>query len=304
MLSATSTRRFGCSTLQTTVFLERRLRAHLVTRDRLLYDTAYGSRGVAPVGVAHLYVTLRGMLQVAGGPALAGPHAYALAETEFDHVVPGARTFRSFGAPCEIVELRVPTRDLLRPIGLDRGPLELPPPVWDAYDELSRTRTQPAVHRLLDALAAAGILSRDLTSSVITAEPERFQRIWSVLEPLYGQLATSTSLKQLAAIARLSLRQLGRDLHDFTRTFNLYGGGYREAMRVLRLRAAVTLLSAPSCTPSDVARTVGYSSLDAMGRAFRDAHLPAPSIVQEAIRYRDFPAASDAPTADGSNRHA
>jgi AraC-like DNA-binding protein len=287
VLSAASTRAFGASTLQSTVFLERRLRAHLVTRDRLLYDTAFGSRARAPAGVAHLHVTLRGTLQLAGGPPLAGPLAYALAETEFDHVVPGARTFRSFGAPCEIVELRVAAAELLRPAGLDRGPLELPPPVWDACQELSRARTEAAVHRLIEALGAAGILSRDLTASVVTDEPERFVRVWSVIEPLYGELATSTSLKQVAQIARLSLRQLGRDLHDFTTTFNLYGGGYREAMRVLRLRAAVTLLSAPDGTPGDVARAVGYGSLDAMGRAFRDAHLPAPSIVQEAIRYRD-----------------
>jgi len=39
--------------------------------------------------------------------------------------------------------------------------------------------------------------------------------------------------------------------------------------------------------PSDVARAVGYGSLDAMGRAFRDAQLPAPSVVQEAVRYPD-----------------
>jgi AraC-like DNA-binding protein len=58
-------------------------------------------------------------------------------------------------------------------------------------------------------------------------------------------------------------------------------------MRVLRLRAAVLLLSAPEATPSDVARTVGYGSLDAMGRAFRDAHLPAPSVVQQAVRFRE-----------------
>ena len=62
--------------------------------------------------------------------------------------------------------------------------------------------------------------------------------------------------------------------------------GFRDAMRVIRLRAAVLLLSAPDGTPSDVARIVGYGSLDAMGRAFRDAHLPAPSVVQEAVRYR------------------
>jgi AraC-like DNA-binding protein len=285
VLSATSTRAFGASTLQSTVFLERRLRAHLVTRDRLLYDTAFGSRGKAPAGVAHLYVTLRGTLQIAGGPPLAGPHAYALAETEFDHVVPGARTFRSFGAPCEIVELRVPAGELRRPVGLDRGPLELPPRVWDAYQGLARARTEAAVHRLIEALGAAELLSRDLTASVVTEEPERFVRMWSVLKPLYGELATSTSLKQVSQIARLSLRQLGRDLHDFTTTFNLYGGGYREAMRVLRLRAAVTLLSAPEGTPSEVARAVGYGSLDAMGRAFRDAHLPPPSVVQAAVRH-------------------
>jgi AraC-like DNA-binding protein len=287
VLSATSTRTFGASTLRSTVFLERRLRAHLVTRDRLLYDSAFGSPGKVPAGVAHLYVTLRGMLQIAGGPPLPGPHAYVLAETEFDHFVPGARTVRSFGAPCEIVELRVPIADLRRPIGLDRGPLELPPRVWDAYGELSRAQTEASVHRLIESLGEAGILSRSLTESVVAEEPERFQRVWAALKPLYGDLATSTSLKQVAQIARLSLRQLGRDLRDFTDTFNLYGGGYREAMRVLRLRAAVTLLSAPGGTPSDVARTVGYGSLDAMGRAFRDAHLPAPSIVQEAVRYRD-----------------
>lgn len=287
MLSASSTRTFGPSTLRTTVFLERRLRLHLVTRDRLLYDSAFGSPGRTPGEVAHLYVTLRGTLQVAGRPALAGPHAYALAETEFDHPVPGAQTFRSFGAPCEIIELRVAATGLRRPVGLDRGPLELPPRVWDAYHALGRSRSAPDVHRLIEALGEADILSREVTSSVVALEPERFRRVWAVLEPLYGDLAASTSLKQVAGLARLSLRQLGRDLRDFTTTFNLYGGGFREAMRVLRLRAAVTLLSAPGCTPSDVARTVGYSSLDAMGRAFRDAHLPAPSIVQEAVRYRD-----------------
>ena len=287
MLSAPCTRAFGGATLESTVFLERRLRAHLVTRDRLLYDTAYGSRGKAPGRFVHLYVMLRGVLQIAGAPPVAGPHAHVLAEAEFDHVVPGARTFRSFGAPCELVELRVLAADLRRPAGLDRGPLELPPRVWDACHALARSRSEAAVHRLIEALGAAGILSPEVTASVVTDEPERFVRVWSAMQPLYSDLATSTSLKQLAALARLSLRQLGRDLRDLTRTFGLFGAGFRDAMRVLRLRAAVLLLSAPEGTPSDVARVVGYGSLDAMGRAFRDAQLPAPSVVQEAVRYRD-----------------
>jgi AraC-like DNA-binding protein len=107
------------------------------------------------------------------------------------------------------------------------------------------------------------------------------------MRPLYHDLATSASLKQIAALAGLSLRQLGRDLTDLTRTFGLFGTGFRDAMRILRLRAAVVLLSAPEATAHDVARVVGYSSLDAMGRAFRDAQLPAPSLVHTAVRYRD-----------------
>jgi AraC-like DNA-binding protein len=65
----------------------------------------------------------------------------------------------------------------------------------------------------------------------------------------------------------------------------LFGDGFRDAMRVIRLRAACLFLSAPHATPSEVARHVGYGSLDAMGRAFRDANLPSPSVVQEAVRF-------------------
>src|SRR5207302_10226440 len=105
-------------------------------------------------------------------------------------------------------------------------------------------------------------------------------------QPRFQHVATSTSLKQIASLAGLSLRQLGRDLTELTRTFGLFGGGFRDAMRILRLRAAALLLSAPDATPNDVARVVGYSSLDAMGRAFRDARLPPPRLVHSAPHYR------------------
>jgi transcriptional regulator GlxA family with amidase domain len=202
-------------------------------------------------------------------------------------MVRGALTFRSYGARCTIVETRIPAADLHRPIGLAHGPLALPDDVWAAYRALENQRSEAAVHDLIATLGSADVLSRDLIASVVANEPERFLRLWAVMRPLYQNLATSASLKQIAALAGLSLRQLGRDLRDLTRTFGLFGTGFRDAMRVLRLRAAVLLLSAPEGTPSDVARTIGYGSLDAMGRAFRDASLPAPSIVQEAVRFRD-----------------
>ncbi len=284
MLSATSTRPFGQSTFQTTIFLERRFRAHLVVRDRLLYDSAFAPPAKKPSAFVHLYASLAGSFSV-NGTTVSGPRVWVLAETEFDRVLPGSTTFRSWGAPCTIVELRVPAADLRRPVGLSHGPLELPPSVWDAYAGLQEAKSELALHQLIVRLGEAGVLSNDLTSSVVAAEPDRFIRLWQVLRPLYEDLATSASLKQIAIVAKLSLRQLGRDLGDLTRTFGLFGAGFRDAMRVLRLRAAVLLLSAPGGTPSDVAKAVGYGSLDAMGRAFRDAQLPAPSVVQEAVRY-------------------
>lgn len=287
MLSAESQLDFGTSTLRSTVFLERRLRVHMVKRDRLLFDTAFAPPAKVPSTNVHLFAQLSGTFVVSGGPPRPGPCAFVLAETEFDRVVRGGLTFRSYGARCTIIEARLPAADLRRPVGLIHGPLELPAPVWAAYHALQETRGETAVHDLITALGTAGVLSRDLTASVIAAEPERFLRLWEVMRPLYQNLSTSASLKQIASLAGLSLRQLGRDLGDLTRTFGLFGSGFRDAMRVLRLRAAVLLLSAPAATPSDVARTIGYGSLDAMGRAFRDASLPAPSIVQEAVRYRD-----------------
>lgn len=285
MLTATSLRQFGPSSLRTTIFLERRFRAFLVHRDRLLYHSKYAPPTKKPSPFVHLYASLRGSFEANGGEVVTGPQCLVLAESEFDRVQPDSMTFRSWGDPCVITEIRVPASDIRRPIGMAHGRLELPTEVWDAYAALEQHKGTEQLHELMVRLGEAGILSKDLTSSVVKDEPERFVRLWEVLRPLYEDLATSASLKQIAIVAKLSLRQLGRDLGDLTRTFGLFGAGFRDAMRVLRLRAAVLMLSAPGASPSDVAKAVGYGSLDAMGRAFRDASLPAPSVVQEYVRY-------------------
>jgi AraC-like DNA-binding protein len=279
-------RTFGSSTLKSTIFLERRMRAHLVTRDRLLYDSAFAPPAKKSTPFVHLFAQLQGGFMVAGAGTHAAPCAFILAETEFDRVQSDSTTFRSFGAPGEVVEIRLSANDLRLPVGIGRGAIELPTTVWDAYRELAQSGSEAALHQLIVRLGEANIVSTDLTSSIVTAEPDRYLRIWKTLKPFYNDLAMSTSLKQIAVIAGLSLRQLGRDLGDFTRDFGL-GGGFRDATRVLRLRAAVLFLSAPGATPSDIARLVGYGSLDAMGRAFRDAKLPAPSVVQEAVRFTE-----------------
>jgi AraC-like DNA-binding protein len=288
VLSATSTRRFLDSSLTSTIFLERRLRAHLVVRDRLLFDTRYAPPARKARPFVHVYASLTGVLHADDAPPRDGPQVYVLAEHEFDRVTAVAPTFRSWGAPCTIVELRVHASDVRRPIGLGRGPLAISDAAWRAYAAFADRPAPRTLTALLDALGASEVVDPALATSIVDDEPDRFARIWDVLRPLYEDLATSTSLKQVAVLAGLSLRQLGRDLGDFTRTFGLYGNGFREAMRVVRLRAACLLLSAPGASPSEVARTVGYGSLDAMGRAFRDAHLPAPSTVQAAVAYESL----------------
>ena len=287
MHTATSTRTFGASTLRLTAFLERRFRANLMVRDRLLFDSAFVPPAKKPSSFVHLYAQLRGSLSIAGGPEVTGPQVYALDETEFDHRRPDSRTFRSWGGPGVIVEVRVSASDVRVPVGLRNGPLALPSRVWDAYGAFEAEPGEARLHELIVRLGDAQVLSTGVAASVVRDEPERFVRLWDALQPLYEELSTSSSLKQIAVVAKLSLRQLGRDLGEFTRTFGLYGESFRDAIRILRLRVAVLMLSSPEGTATDVARLIGYGSLDAMARAFRDARLPSPSVVQDAVRYRD-----------------
>ena len=282
MIDATSGRSFGGGSLRTTIFLERGFRAHVVYRDRLLVDTRFAPPVRRSSSKVHLYAQVRGTLQIAGRPAIDGPQAYLLAESEFDRVTAGSLTFRSHGAPGLVVELKLPAAHARLPIGLGNGPVPLSDEVWESYAALGASPTPQAFRVLMECLVSTGIVSTQLT---ITEEPERFTRLWSVLRPLYEEYATSTSLKQISILSKLSLRQLSRDLSEFARTFELFGTGYREAIRMLRLRAALLFLSAPDATPSEVAREVGYGSLDAMDRAFRDAKLPAPSVIRQTVRY-------------------
>jgi transcriptional regulator GlxA family with amidase domain len=81
----------------------------------------------------------------------------------------------------------------------------------------------------------------------------------------------------------MSMRQVGRDAKELSTAFGI-GGGYRDALLVLRLRTAVLMLSAEGAGVADVAKLVGYGSPIAMARAFRDANLPAPSVIQADLR--------------------
>ncbi|MDC3957067.1 AraC family transcriptional regulator [Polyangium jinanense] len=140
-----------------------------------------------------------------------------------------------------------------------------------------------AVDRALAALAAAEILDPRAREDIVAEESPRLARTWAAVRGMYMRLATAPSLQELADHAGVSLRQLARDIDELGATFPLGADGFRELTGDIRLRWAVLLLSSPGLRVADVARSAGYGSSVALGRAFREAGLPPPSTVRRAF---------------------
>ncbi len=284
MLTAQAEVQLAGAALRTRLMLERGFRAHVVWRDQLTLDTGVlAATRVAPRGTAYLYLVLRGEVGFADGRRVVAPAALALTGAELDQVTPTTPTFRVAG-PSVSVELALPVAALRHPPGLATSPIEASATTWAAIAALVDARepvTQTAaMAQVLGGLLADGVLAAPLAASIVVDEPERITRIWRAVAPLYGRFETSASLTQLQDATGLSLRQLGRDIPAFLTAFNLTTRNFRDLARVMRLRAAAILLSAPGASVGDVATTVGYASLDAMARAFRDAKLPPPTDVR------------------------
>ncbi len=274
--------------------LERRFRAHLVVRDRLVFDTRFSAPACGG-DVATLYLALEGNVQVAGGEILGPRCAFMLAENEFERVERGAPTFRTWGEPSITLEIMLRTEDVRVPIGLAHGPLTVSDATWATYRVLADAflaappaSTEPAVGDLLRGLARDGIVS-DAVDRSVQVEPHQIARVWSGISPLYASQATSASIFHVSKVTGLSIRQVFRDFRMLTKTFGLPGERFRDLAKVMRLRASVILMSAPGATATEVARQVGYQSLEAMGAAFREARLPAPSVVHEQVRFESMP---------------
>ncbi len=284
MLLASSENRIGASSVRSTLLFERAVRGTLVRREQLAFDTRFAAAAsgkLEPVG--HLFLMLAGHYVSDRGEQLDGPVAFMLADDEWERRGTHSRTFRTDGPRVDVVQLRIATQHLRVPIGLDAGALAIPDACWDATRALlENVPDAAALARLVDELARAGVVAGSVTSTVIDDEPERFRRLWSALEPLYREYGATASLKQLAGSLDMSMRQVGRDAKELSAAFGI-GGGYRDALLVLRLRMAVLLLAARDAAVADVAKLVGYGSPIAMARAFRDAKLPPPSMIQSEL---------------------
>jgi AraC-like DNA-binding protein len=295
MLSTTTRLEFGHASLTTGLFIERWFRAHLVVKSRLRYDTALSppARPVRPS--ATIYLVGDGAVMTSRGPVHRGRSAWVLSAPEFERPTRPATTFQTWGAPAITMDLQLEVLRVRGPIGIDHGPRRLAPTTWDAFDALvgavaphhDRTAATAAMVTLLDRLVGDGVLAPDEPAVGFAAsEPPGAVRAWTLLSEAFGRFEPRLTIDELSQQSGLSSRQLRRDLRELTARFDLFGG-FRDGLTVIRLRAALLLLSAPETTVAEVAARVGYGSTDALGRAFRDAGLPCPADVRQRVRYRD-----------------
>jgi AraC-like DNA-binding protein len=292
MLVARSSTTVRGARLRHIVCLTRPISALFVERSGLVFDTRFvpGAEARATPESACLYILLDGVWDPHGGEPLVGPAAFVLTEAALEGAS-GTRplTFRSFGAPYVAIELRLTSGDLtiqaaetLRVIALDTK-------AWSAAREAARAHdgddamVRRSIVELVRSLASGGVVHPSLAERVTAGSPG-FERLWNIVRPTVERFYAGVSLEELSVESGISTRQLTRDVSSFFSTFSLVKTGWRAATKRMRLKLAVLFLSADEVSVSEVARTVGYGSSDAMSRAFRDAGLPAPSEVQARVR--------------------
>lgn len=252
------------------------VRAHAVTREHLIVDSRVLAPTAHEAGVANLYLLSQGRLELDDGRWLDAPIGLALLESEFERPARGARWFRVRDGAS--IDLRVPSHMLGVRAGIARGPIALTAATHAAAESLLRAPRTEAVADLLRALADASLVTRAALDPLGATEP-RFAATWAGLSSAYGLHATGLDHKGLGRLVAMPLRTLQRELHDLYASAGL-ADGFRSTTRWVRLRRAAVLLSAPTATIASVAAIVGYGSVDALARAFRDVALPTPGEVR------------------------
>lgn len=286
MLFASSHWRFGESGIDTRFVVGQHSRLHVIRRWGLVFDARF-CVGPPPRGnKSSVYFLLSGHFTTSKGQASEPPGMWLLKEEEFESASRDATTFRSWGAPAVVADICLHPDHVLPPIGIEHGKRTVPPGCAEALltllePELDESAGRVAFATLLRLLAEAGVLHRECADED-QEEPPHMLRLWEALSKLYSNQDTGLTMDMLSLATKLSPRQLYRDTDLLIQRIRV-APKMRASVRVMRLRRATLLLSAPEMAVGDVARAVGYGSADAMARAFRDAKLPSPSEVRASL---------------------
>lgn len=290
MLRSAGALTLGVGTMQFADVIERRFMVHVVRRTNMLFDTRFAMPG-RPRGLVDVFVVRRGWLEV-DGQRTVGPAAWVLDEVEFALGATAPPHLRIGGAACDVVNVQLARADVRRPIGVRHGVVPLPAAAWTAIDAVLATVTSPGptaqiaptIAALVAALGAADVIAPALDATITVDEPAAFRRLEAAVGPVLSDFTGTMSADAVADAAGVSARQLSRDVAELAATFGLIGDGLRDSSLRLRLRIAVLLLSVPDVTATAVARHLGYSSLAAFATALRNAGLPSPQEIQQAVR--------------------
>lgn len=285
----------GEASLESCVFFARGLRVHLMTTRALTFDSRYlcpleGQSDAAGTLVALIEGQATYRDSVGEAPQERTRTVFRFENDEYERRHINAPVLRLYGATRRSVEISMP-REVMRM----QTRFAVTPPELDAIvecmanDTLSHEERSRACIQLCDVLALHGLTSTRLSAQAQEAVPESVQRVCQALIRLYARLDTGAYLELLAGLAGVSPRQATRDMVMLLEMFPVSGRTFREMVKVLRIRRAALLLSAPNVTATAIAKDVGYGGLDAMARAFRDVGLPPPSAIRAELRSADTP---------------
>jgi len=293
MLVARGERSIGSAHMRWDIVFAARVWSVVVERSGLTLDTRFIPADRAPPRARScVYVLLQGSWTIHGRPEerISAPCAFVVPEEQLE----GARgrrpyTFSAGGRPFRAIEIHARASDVRVPGGGERPVMvQLDVRAFDSAADVFGARDDAALEReladLLRHLARLGVIEPDVAKIAVRPSPRPVARIWSAVRPMVERLYLSPTLQELEGPSGLSTRQIDRYVEKFVGGFGLVGTRWRSSLLHLRIKLAVLLLSANDAAIADVARLVGYGSTDAMARSFRDAGLPSPGTVQQALR--------------------
>lgn len=300
MLAGGNHQAFGGGTLRYHLTYGEGFHVYTLTRDQLLFDSQYiQPRLGPPFERTLLYALLEGTVVLRDPEErLDGPCLLRITPS----LLEGAngrrpRSFFNYGTPLRLVVLWASNALVVPHARLDAGSvearhLEWPPGLLAACEDYhQRTERGEAIQslraaaeRLVEVCIEAGWLRLSAQGAFDKRWGSLIERTFEGLLRAWIHSRNLPSLSDVSGFVGLSRSKLARDIEVFASSIALPGARWRSTTFDLRIRQATTFLSAPHAAIGDVAKIVGYGSVEAMARAFRDAGLPPPIEVRSALR--------------------
>ena len=128
-----------------------------------------------------------------------------------------------------------------------------------------------------------------LSVEALDGEPtDRDRSFAHAIERQLENLASHESTKlQMSESLHLSERQIHRLFEEFSARFGINARSWRDVRNRWRVQNAALLLSRRELTVADVAREVGYTSPNALARAFSKSGFPSPAVIRDRMSEMD-----------------